>query len=88
MGYSYYVIDGMERGYGVVAKCDHPGCDAEIDRGLAYLCYSCTGYFCEEHRTYGDTEFECFAGDSRQACKQCADNPDGEQEAKEVSGDE
>ena len=35
MGYSYYVIDGMERGYGVVAKCDHPGCDAEIDRGLA-----------------------------------------------------
>jgi hypothetical protein len=25
-------------GYAVEATCDHPGCDARIDRGLAYVC--------------------------------------------------
>ncbi len=25
-------------GYGVPAYCDHPGCMAEIDRGLSYVC--------------------------------------------------
>jgi len=25
-------------GYGVPAWCDHPGCEAEIDRGLSYVC--------------------------------------------------
>jgi len=25
-------------GYGVPATCDHPGCGARIDRGLAYVC--------------------------------------------------
>ena len=46
-------------GYGVPAYCDHPGCGAEINRGLAYVCcsqqpyggeYGCGLYFCEKHR--------------------------------------
>ncbi len=29
---------GRDIGYGVPAICDHPGCNAEIDRGLSYVC--------------------------------------------------
>lgn len=44
-------------GYGVPAYCDHPGCMAEIDRGLSYVCggqpyggeHGCGLYFCEKH---------------------------------------
>ena len=44
-------------GYGVPAKCDHPGCDAEIDRGLGYVCGDdvyggvdgCGLFFCGKH---------------------------------------
>jgi len=46
-------------GYGVPATCDHPGCDAGIDRGLSYVCggapyggeCGCGLFFCEEHRS-------------------------------------
>lgn len=46
-------------GYGVPAYCDHPGCKAEIDRGLPYVCggepyggsNGCGLYFCEKHLT-------------------------------------
>lgn len=50
-------------GYGVPATCDHPGCGAEIDRGLGYVCgddpyggeHGCGLFFCEKHRkTAGD----------------------------------
>jgi hypothetical protein len=45
-------------GYGVPAFCDHPACEAEIDRGLAYVCRNqeplggsgCGLYFCDRHR--------------------------------------
>jgi hypothetical protein len=45
-------------GYGVPATCDHPGCGAEIDRGLSYVCGSepyggdkgCGLYFCGDHQ--------------------------------------
>lgn len=45
-------------GYGVPAFCDHPGCNAEIDRGLAFVCggeayggeLGCGLYFCAAHR--------------------------------------
>lgn len=46
-------------GYGVPATCDHPGCGAEIDRGLGFVCTDeqpyggetgCGLYFCAEHR--------------------------------------
>lgn len=47
-------------GYGVPAYCDHPSCNKEIDRGLAYVCgsepyggeHGCGLYFCDKHRTY------------------------------------
>jgi hypothetical protein len=47
-------------GYGVPAYCDHPGCKAEIDRGLAYVCRDsesyggkgCGLYFCPDHLGY------------------------------------
>lgn len=44
-------------GYGVPAYCDQPGCGAEIDRGLAYVCgndpyggeQGCGLFFCGKH---------------------------------------
>ncbi len=44
-------------GYGVPSICDHPGCNKEIDRGLAYVCgdapyggdVGCGLFFCEDH---------------------------------------
>jgi hypothetical protein len=92
MGYGYYVRDGMERGYSVPDKCPAEGCGKAIDRGLAYLCYSCGKYFCDEHLTYawmpdGDTmiEFnECFAGTGSQCCRACAE--EAEKRAAEEEG--
>jgi hypothetical protein len=60
MGYGYYTVDGVRpAGYMVAATCDKRGCDAEIDRGLGYLCGSepgqfhgeggCGRYYCEDH---------------------------------------
>lgn len=80
MGYGYYVLDdGRKRGYAVRCKCHKRGCKEQIDRGLSYLCYRCTWYFCEEHLTMawlsdGNTaiEAECFAGPSTQVCHKCA----------------
>jgi len=46
-------------GYGVPCLCDSPGCNQEIDRGLAYVCGGepfggnfCGLYFCDRHRNY------------------------------------
>jgi len=73
MGYAYYVLpDGREAGYGVNATCDHEGCSAEIDRGIAYLCgrnpggdeFGCGDYFCDEH---------LFMGEPCQLCEPCLD---------------
>ena len=44
-------------GYGVPAYCDHPDCNEEIDRGLAYICgeinrgeeRGCGLHFCGKH---------------------------------------
>ena len=49
---------GRPIGYGFEATCDHPGCEAKIDRGLSYVCgnmhgqddWSCEKYFCQQHR--------------------------------------
>lgn len=48
---------GRDIGYGVPATCDFPGCGAEIDRGLSFVCgsdpmggeYGCGLYFCGIH---------------------------------------
>jgi hypothetical protein len=50
---------GRPIGYAHSARCDHPGCNKRIHRGLAYACggmhgedeISCEGYFCDKHRT-------------------------------------
>ncbi len=55
-------------GYGVPALCDHPGCEARIDRGLSFVCGSepyggdrgCGLYFCSVHQ-YG----------GKQLCERC-----------------
>lgn len=44
-------------GYGVPCECDHPGCTAQIHRGLAHVCggepcggdKGCGLYFCAKH---------------------------------------
>lgn len=64
MGWSNCGTDSSGRpiGYAFEATCDHPGCDAKIDRGLACACggmhgddaYWCDKYFCEKHMSYVD----------------------------------
>lgn len=52
--------EGRPIGYAHAATCDHPGCEAKIDRGLSFACggmhgqdeVSCEKYFCEEHLAY------------------------------------
>lgn len=85
MGYGYYEIPHpitgrmMKRGYGVRCTCHHRGCEERIDRGLAYLCYSCTWYFCGLHLTMEFNanddiiDVECFAGVNSQVCFRCAE---------------
>lgn len=61
-------------GYGVTAYCDAPGCRAEIDRGLAYVCggylyggeHGCGLFFCDEHRR----GYRAGAGEA--VCRRCA----------------
>lgn len=59
-------------GYGVPAKCDHPECGADIDRGLSYVCgnapqggnHGCGLYFCADHlRGYRHLCAHCEAED-------------------------
>lgn len=72
-------------GYGVPAYCDHPGCNEEIDRGLAFVCgghpyggdQGCGLYFCDKHL------FLCL--DDRklpQLCERCRDENEEPFEAK------
>lgn len=59
MGWSIGFDNNWNRdiGYGVPAYCDHPKCNAEINRGLSYVCggepyggdRGCGLYFCDEH---------------------------------------
>lgn len=65
-------------GYGVPAYCDHPKCNEEIDRGLAYVCggepyggeHGCGLYFCANHL------FFTFGGkrSKSQLCRRCTDH--------------
>lgn len=59
MGWSIGYDDNWKRdiGYGVPARCDHPDCNEEIDRGLAFACggepfggeHGCGLFFCGDH---------------------------------------
>jgi hypothetical protein len=80
MGWSIGYDDKWERdiGYGVPAVCDHPECNEEIDRGLAYVCggqpyggdKGCGLFFCSKHRQF--REFD--DGEHAQVCERCADD--------------
>jgi hypothetical protein len=69
MGWGLGYDDNWNRdvGYGVPAYCDHPGCNAEIDRGLSYVCggepyggdEGCGLFFCGDHMTGLDTLQRC-----------------------------
>ena len=67
--------EGRPIGYIFSAKCDHPGCEKDIDRGLSYACggmhgnteFGCEKYFCEEHRPY----HVLVHGDYEQVCESC-----------------
>jgi hypothetical protein len=70
-------------GYGVPAICDHPDCNAKIDRGLAYVCggepyggnHGCGLYFCEKHLLYVGIRDEKgdWHSDGPQRCERCVD---------------
>jgi hypothetical protein len=54
MGYACYERNGRDQGYGVPAKCDHPECNKDIDRGIGYACggdpmENCGLFFFAEH---------------------------------------
>lgn len=61
-------------GYGVPSICEHPGCDAQIDRGMGYACGGChyegegccALYFCGSHLHYPRWLGEMV-------CERCAD---------------
>lgn len=63
-------------GYGVPSICDQPGCGAQIDRGLSYVCgsdpfggeYGCGLYFCGQHL---GANFDDKRG---WLCERCADD--------------
>jgi hypothetical protein len=65
---------GRQIGYAFPATCDEPGCDNEIDRGLAYACgdmhgegvHYCERYFCYEHLVYCDAA-------NTWVCRECAE---------------
>ena len=72
MGWSVGYDGRWERwiGYGVPSICDQPGCEAEIDRGLGYVCgsepyggeHGCGLFFCSRHG--GDDLCDrCLAGE-------------------------
>ena len=75
MGWSIGYDTNWKRdiGYGVPAFCDHPKCNKEIDRGLAYVCggepyggdVGCGLYFCGNHLYFGRSE------DAPQLCPRC-----------------
>lgn len=80
MGYSCYEMNGRDQGYGVPATCDHPGCNKNIDRGMAYACggdptENCGLFFCGEHRSHcvdPDAEWTSENRHTFGVCERCA----------------
>lgn len=80
MGYGCYELNGRDQGYNVPAKCDHPDCNEDIDRGMGYSCggdptENCGLFFCRKHRSHDvDPEAE-WSDDNRhdfEVCERCA----------------
>lgn len=73
-------------GYGVVAYCDHPECNEEINRGLGYVCANeeprggdgCGLYFCSKHKGHyhypeSEDEEDNPDADISDCCERCRD---------------
>lgn len=85
MGYASYTIqrngETIDAGYGIDATCEEPGCDADIDRGLAHLCgqapggdeHGCGGYYCAKHLFMGPN---AATGD---LCGRCSERAEEEE---------
>lgn len=66
-------------GYGVPSYCDHPGCAAEIDRGLSYVCggeayggdTGCGLFFCPTHLAWTRKRLRNGNLYSAQHCLRC-----------------
>lgn len=79
MGWSIGSHNGRDIGYGVPATCDHPGCGAEIHRGLSYVCggepyggdTGCGLFFCGSHRHYSGKRDTTGAVHMAQHCARC-----------------
>ena len=71
MGWAIGYDDNWRRdiGYGVPCVCDHPKCNAKIDRGLSYVCgyepyggeRGCGLYFCGNHLSWDHRCPRCVA---------------------------
>lgn len=78
MGYAVYMVGKRWGGYGVPAICEHPKCNEEINRGMAYACggepfseWGCDRYFCSKHREYHS--FNTGSGrETKEVCARCA----------------
>lgn len=71
MGYGCYELNGRDQGYGVPCKCDHPDCDEEIHRGMAFACggdpmENCGLFFCNKHLANWQDD------DGNGCCERCA----------------
>lgn len=75
MGWSHGIVEGKHVGYAVRAKCEHPGCEKRIDRGMAYKCGNdigsgvgfCNGFFCSDHLYF-------LGRAGAQVCQTCAND--------------
>lgn len=77
MGYACYGRDGRDCGYGVPAKCDHPDCNEDIDRGFGFICggsahheEGCWQFFCAKHAFETHHEDESVTD----LCERCAND--------------
>ncbi|MFG3488539.1 hypothetical protein [Streptomyces sp. NPDC047972] len=85
MGYGSYTIqrngETIDAGYGIDTTCEEPGCDADIDRGLAHLCgkhpggdeHGCGGYYCAKHLYMGPS------GETGDLCRRCSERAEYEE---------
>lgn len=90
MGWGNGTVNGIEVGYMVADVCHEPGCDREIDRGLAHACGmwtidrvegTCQGFFCGDHLGY-------TPGVAAAVCSACAGKlGDDELEDDELGGE-
>lgn len=76
--------EGRDVGYGVPCKCDVPNCDADIDRGLAYVCggmhdggeNGCGRYMCAAHLHYGPGPIQALCTPCLKGAKPYPPKPD------------